>query len=235
MPKQKAPPCTKAKRIGNLIVFECQDSKIKKGVIKIHQGGDRSRRNNNPGNIEYKKHAKEHGAIGTDGRFAIFPDMKTGEEAHKKLLQRKDYQRSSIRETMYSYAPKHENNTEAYIKFLEKATGKSADSKLKDLTSGQFDKLLKGIRRYEGTKPPKTLFVPKDMASYMENVASGKASPKPKKESPARIKEMFKRASRSAIKHHSGGTHSGETLKRDGGKVYRIEEDGATRGYFVSE
>jgi hypothetical protein len=46
--------------------------------------GPRNRRNNNPGNIEYGPFAKEHGAIGTDGRFAIFPDEETGFRAMKK-------------------------------------------------------------------------------------------------------------------------------------------------------
>ena len=47
---------------------------------------DRNFRNNNPGNLEYNDFTKSQGAIGSDGRFAIFKDLKSGETAQLKLL-----------------------------------------------------------------------------------------------------------------------------------------------------
>lgn len=35
-------------------------------MVETRIGGSRSWRNNNPGNLEYGKFAKQHGAIGTD-------------------------------------------------------------------------------------------------------------------------------------------------------------------------
>ena len=48
----------------------------------------RSVRNNNPGNIEYSDFARSLGATGSDGRFAIFPDAATGQQAQVELLRR---------------------------------------------------------------------------------------------------------------------------------------------------
>jgi hypothetical protein len=47
--------------------------------------GSRPVRNRNPANIEYGHFARAHGAIGTDGRFAIFPDEATGRAAQRAL------------------------------------------------------------------------------------------------------------------------------------------------------
>ncbi|MBI5810922.1 MAG: hypothetical protein HZB21_07035 [Deltaproteobacteria bacterium] len=37
------------------------------------------------------------------------------------------------------------------------------------------------------------------------------------------------------VQYHNLGAHSGESLRREGNQVYRIEKDGGIRGYFVSE
>ncbi|MGL4483618.1 MAG: hypothetical protein ACRCUS_01595, partial [Anaerovoracaceae bacterium] len=48
--------------------------------------GSRATRNNNPGNIEYGKVAKASGAVGSDGRFAVFPTAAAGMKAQEDLL-----------------------------------------------------------------------------------------------------------------------------------------------------
>ncbi len=50
----------------------------------------RGERNNNPGNIEYGKYAISQGAVGSDGRFAIFSSITDGIAAQVNLL-RKSY------------------------------------------------------------------------------------------------------------------------------------------------
>ena len=45
------------------------------GHVEERSGGTRAWRNNNPGNIEGSNFANTHGAIGGDGRFAIFPSQ----------------------------------------------------------------------------------------------------------------------------------------------------------------
>lgn len=77
--------------------------------------GSRANRNHNPGNIEYGSFARCHGAIGTDGRFAIFANDRDGFNCLRGLLLDK-YSDLSIRETIERYAPANENDTENYIR-----------------------------------------------------------------------------------------------------------------------
>ncbi|WP_343724941.1 hypothetical protein [Herbaspirillum huttiense] len=88
-------------------------------------------RNNNPGNIEYGSFAKSQGAVGSDGRFAVFNSMEEGIAATVALLQ-SYVQRgfNTIRTIIGRWAPNGENNTEAYIASVAKKLGISADQKL---------------------------------------------------------------------------------------------------------
>lgn len=47
--------------------------------------GSRSHRNNNPGNIKFGEFALKHGAIGNDGKFAVFPTLEVGKNAQRAL------------------------------------------------------------------------------------------------------------------------------------------------------
>lgn len=123
-------------------------------IIKI--GGSRSWRNNNPGNLEYGKFAKRHGAIGTDGRFAIFPDEKTGHEAKKTLLESGSYINKTIKGAILRYAPSFENNSTWYANTIAEHAGVTADIKLSSLTEDQFDKLVKSMTMVEGWKEGRT-------------------------------------------------------------------------------
>jgi hypothetical protein len=76
--------------------------------------GSRPQRNNNPGDIEYGKFARAHGAIGTDGRFAIFPDAETGFAAMRALLA-SAYKGLTVAEALNKYAPPVENETNVYL------------------------------------------------------------------------------------------------------------------------
>lgn len=64
---------------------------------------NRAGKNNNPGDIEYGAFTHAHGASGTDGRFAIFPDMKSGFQCMAALLQQPLYKGMSIRVTIYEW------------------------------------------------------------------------------------------------------------------------------------
>lgn len=80
------------------------------------QGSSKNRcqRNDNPGDICYGKFAISHGATGTDGRFAIFPDVQTGFAAMSSLLEA-SYLGMTIEAAINKYAPPNENNTPRYI------------------------------------------------------------------------------------------------------------------------
>jgi len=74
----------------------------------------RARRNHNPGNMEYGEFARTHGAIASDGRFAIFPDDKAGFAAMSALLT-KHYLGGTLEACVAKWAPPTENDTEKYI------------------------------------------------------------------------------------------------------------------------
>lgn len=95
------------------------------------KGGVRNARNNNPGNIEYGDFARRHGAVGSDGRFAIFPSKEVGSAAMDDLLQ--SYSRSgrkSIRQIIGKWAPGSENDSNGYAEQVAKRLGVSADQPL---------------------------------------------------------------------------------------------------------
>lgn len=81
----------------------------------FYVAGSRANRNHNPGNIEYGTFARVHGAIASDGRFAIFACDQDGFNCLRALLVQ-DYASLSIREAIEKYAPANENDTDAYIR-----------------------------------------------------------------------------------------------------------------------
>lgn len=111
--------------------------------------GDRNWRNNNPGNLEYGPFAKAHGAIGTDGRFAVFPDVQTGDAA-RSSLQFEKYGNLTLEQMIAKYAPSNENNTESYTNQVANAAGVSRGTLMKDLTPEQRQRFLDAQKKVEG-------------------------------------------------------------------------------------
>ncbi|CAE6760025.1 hypothetical protein R69619_03330 [Paraburkholderia nemoris] len=83
--------------------------------------GSKGLRNNNPGNLEAGAFATAHGAVGSDGRFAIFPTMQAGVDAHAALLDSNYYAKGldTPRKIIGKYAPASENNQGAYLSYLK--------------------------------------------------------------------------------------------------------------------
>ena len=100
------------------------------GYFAKTKSPNRPQRNNNPGDIEYGAFAKAHGATGTDGRFAIFPDYETGHNALLALLNTKGYKDLTLAQAITRLGPPNENDTAGYIKKVTAATGLSADAPL---------------------------------------------------------------------------------------------------------
>jgi hypothetical protein len=120
-------------------------------VVETRKGGHRNWRNNNPGNIEYGKFAISMGAIGTDGRFAIFPSMDMGYAAADALMKGKSYQNLSIADAIKRWAPPSENNTGAYQAAFTKA-GFDITKKYSDLSPAEQRRYLETKMRIEGGK-----------------------------------------------------------------------------------
>jgi hypothetical protein len=123
------------------------------GTKEIRNGGSRAWRNNNPGNIEAGDRANRYGAVGSDGRFAVFPDEATGHAAHEMLLKDR-YSDKTIDQAVAAWAPEKDgNNTAAYQAFVQNVSGLKGDRKVGDLTAEERQRLMGAQRRMEGWKP----------------------------------------------------------------------------------
>ena len=120
-------------------------------VIEQRQGGHRNWRNNNPGNIEYGPFAMSMGATGSDGRFAIFPDMEMGYRAADALMKGKNYQNLSIANAIKRWAPPNENDTRAYQQRFQQA-GFDLNKRYSDLSPAEQRKYLETKMNVEGGK-----------------------------------------------------------------------------------
>lgn len=117
----------------------------------VRRDGTRAWRNNNPGNIEYGDFAKSQGAVGTDGRFAVFPTYEAGRKAKAALIfESSSYRNLTIAAAISRYAPEFENNTSAYTARVVAAAGVSSGTKMSELTATQRVAVLNAMERVEG-------------------------------------------------------------------------------------
>lgn len=122
-----------------------------RGVLR--QGGTRAWRNNNPGNISRGSFAAAQGAIGDDGRFAVFPDEGTGFAAIIALLSTETYRALSLRDAIFRYAPPNENPSESYLHFISRRSGVAPEEVLHTLSAGKRQAVAEGIQVIEGWRP----------------------------------------------------------------------------------
>ncbi len=121
------------------------------GKRVVFTGGDRSWRNQNPGNLRSGKVSARNGAIGQADGFAIFPSLEIGRLALRDSLKNEHggkYLEAMIR----VYAPTSENDTVGYLKFLRKRTEVTGSKKIRDFTPDEFDALCKAIEDMEGKR-----------------------------------------------------------------------------------
>jgi hypothetical protein len=118
----------------------------------VRVGGTRAWRNNNPGNIVRGQFTQNSGDIGTDGRFAIFPDEATGMAALLSLLRTNTYQSLTIKDAIFKYAPPNENNSDAYVMFIQRQTGLDINRKMSSLSEAELNSVAGAIKVQEGWK-----------------------------------------------------------------------------------
>lgn len=124
----------------------------------VTRRGRRNWRNNNPGNLVYGDFAKRHGAIGSDGQFAVFPNLESGNNARRKLLfEGSSYKDLSLRQAINRYAPPHENDTSAYINYIQRKTGVDPSGTMSGFNKEQQDAILRAMRIHEGWKEGRTV------------------------------------------------------------------------------
>ncbi|MCK6902928.1 hypothetical protein [Enterobacter asburiae] len=111
-------------------------------------------RNNNPGNLNYVGQAGATMEGGEGGRFAVFESMQHGVAALYKQLQLY-FKRgiNTLSSIVKTYAPASDNNNvDAYISALTKATGKGANEVLDSGDTATIARLMKGIVDHENGK-----------------------------------------------------------------------------------
>lgn len=93
----------------------------------------RPQRDNDPGDIVAGAFTKAHGATGSDGRFAIFPDAATGFAALTDLLKSPSYINLTVEQAINRYAPPSENNTVNYVNVVCGWVGCTPQTPIKEL------------------------------------------------------------------------------------------------------
>ncbi|MCB1511062.1 MAG: hypothetical protein KDJ36_09165 [Hyphomicrobiaceae bacterium] len=124
---------------------------LRDGTVET-RSGPRGSRNNNPGNIEYGRYAKAQGAVGTDGRFAVFASVEDGKKAMQGLVTGPNYSHLSIANAISEYAPPTENNSRAYANTVAAAVGVPADTRVADLTPAQQRSMVEAMIGVEGSR-----------------------------------------------------------------------------------
>lgn len=112
---------------------------------------DRGLRNNNPGNIEYGNLAIKYGAIGHDGRFAIFKNNIDGFNAQMGVFRAKAARGMTLSQAISSYAPEGENDTAAYLANVSKRTGVAPNQRLDPNNAQQMYLIARASMTSEGT------------------------------------------------------------------------------------
>lgn len=121
------------------------------GTVEMRQGGSRAWRNNNPGNIEAGDRADEAGAIGGDGRFAIFPDEATGQAALEANIDR--LSSMTIDNAVKTRSPSNGNDTAHLQSMVRAISGLPGNAVIGKLNPEEKQRLYNAIPRTEGWKP----------------------------------------------------------------------------------
>ena len=120
-------------------------------MITLH--GDRPYRADNPGNLRFPgstgpDRARQAGAIGMDGTFAVLPSVPAGGAAITAMIDRNGAR--SLGAFLHRYAPPGENNTAQYIAVVTTALkGRNTDP-LSSLNAVQRTLLARTIMIQEG-------------------------------------------------------------------------------------
>lgn len=122
------------------------------GKYELKTGGTNSWRYNNPGKLLHGKFTREHGALGSDGKYAIFPSYEIGRRANELLLFESDhgYKDLTVEGAITKYAPSSDGyKTSTYIKNVAAYVGVSASYKIAEFNNEQKQKFLDAIEREE--------------------------------------------------------------------------------------
>lgn len=111
----------------------------------------RGLRNNNPGNIRKNSDVFQGEKTSSDKEFKQFKSMAYGYRAIFKILSNyyRNYKLDTIRKIIGRWAPKNENNTNAYIKAVSDYAGISADDPINVNDREQMTRIVAGMSKVE--------------------------------------------------------------------------------------
>ena len=133
--KHKDEKPVKATAKGTTVTYEYANGD--KFTIK----GNHPDRDQNPGNVVASDFATDHGAVGKDGRFAIFPSATEGWSAMHDVIAG-TFGKLSVNDMIAKYAPPSENDTKGYQATATKLAGVKGDAKISTLTPQQVGTLM---------------------------------------------------------------------------------------------
>jgi len=158
----------------------------------VKRSGARNWRNNNPGNIQAGDFAKGQGAMGSDGRFAVFPDYQTGRNAKEKLIfDTNKYKNKSLTDAIARYAPPGENNTAAYQQAVLATVG-GKNKKMSEYSLDERQKIMDKMEQVEGFKKGKVEIVGKVPVTAQQPTQLAKKAEKEKPKEEARREDQPK-------------------------------------------
>lgn len=128
------------------------------GTYEVRTGGTKAWRNNNPGNIRFSKWMwRNTKPIGVDyNGFLIYRTQDEGQRAIGFLLKNSGkYKNKTIPNAIETYAPRNENNTDAYIRHVKRAflnanLGDVESRTISSLNRMEMDLLVGAIKSKEG-------------------------------------------------------------------------------------
>lgn len=131
-------------------------------------------RNNNPGNIVYGQFAKDMGATGSDGRFAVFPDAQTGLAAMAENLRQYSARGlDTMDKIIRRWAPPSENDTTGYINRAAGMAGVRPGQKLDFNNPAVLSAVMGAITRVENGYNPYSLDMQRTAAGVSNTTNNG--------------------------------------------------------------
>jgi hypothetical protein len=125
------------------------------GKVELRTGGNLSWRLNNPGKLVHGDFTKSAGALGSDGKYAVFPNLAMGRKAVDTWLfgQYKDL---SIKDAMAKFALKKDGyNPDKYATKVASAAGVPTTALMGSLTDDQQTKFVDAVQKLETYTPGK--------------------------------------------------------------------------------
>lgn len=123
------------------------------GSVIKRTGGSLSWRLHNPGRLSHGKFTRSMGAIGDDGKYAVFLTEAEGRKANKVMLfedQRMGFSNLTILQAVEKYAPETIGGKPLqYAMVLAKAAGTKTSTLMRELNEDQKEKVLDAIQVME--------------------------------------------------------------------------------------